>query len=115
MSTFAIENPCGLGEELLRVQMAGGARRLATMVATRRFSAGAQIKSEADRGLWFSAHVQTYLEYLERDLRQLSAISSLPDFQASNDAPAPRTGKPLNQTGPGARRGTQGTTICSGF
>jgi hypothetical protein len=51
--------------------MAGGARRLATMVATRRFSAGA-------RNQIGSGSRQTYLE---QDLRQLSAISSLPNFQ----------------------------------
>jgi predicted AAA+ superfamily ATPase len=53
-----------------------------------------QITSEADRGLWFSAYVQTYLE---RDLRQLSDVSSLPDFQRVMMLAAQRTGKLLNQ------------------
>ncbi len=53
-----------------------------------------QIDSETDRGLWFAAYVQTYLE---RDLRQLSAVSSLPDFQRLMTLAAQRTGKLLNQ------------------
>ena len=53
------------------------------------FPPALEIASEADRGLWFAAYVQTYLE---RDLRQLSAISSLPDFQRLMMlAPAPHT------------------------
>jgi hypothetical protein len=58
------------------------------------FPPALQINSEADRGLWFAAYVQTYLE---RDLRQLSAISSLPDFQRLMMLAAQRTGKLLNQ------------------
>lgn len=52
------------------------------------------LKSDSDRGLWFSAYVQTYLE---RDLRQLSAVSSLPDFQRVMAVAAHRTGRLLNQ------------------
>ena len=74
--------------------MAGRTGRLADMAAARRFSACTEIASEADRGLWFAAYVQTYLE---RDLRQLSAISSLPDFQRLMMLAAQRTGKLLNQ------------------
>jgi uncharacterized protein len=58
------------------------------------FPPALQIASEADRGLWFAAYVQTYLE---RDLRQLSAVSSLPDFQRMMMLAAQRTGKLLNQ------------------
>lgn len=58
------------------------------------FPPALQIGSEADRGLWFAAYVQTYLE---RDLRQLSAVSSLPDFQRVMALAAQRTGKLLNQ------------------
>jgi predicted AAA+ superfamily ATPase len=58
------------------------------------FPPALEINSDADRGLWFSAYVQTYLE---RDLRQLSAISSLPDFQRLMMLAAQRTGKLLNQ------------------
>jgi uncharacterized protein len=46
------------------------------------------------RALWFAAYVQTYLE---RDLRQLSAVSSLPDFQRVMALAAHRTGRLLNQ------------------
>jgi predicted AAA+ superfamily ATPase len=58
------------------------------------FPPALQIASEADRGLWFAAHVQSYLE---RDLRQLSAISSLPDFHRVMMLAAQRTSKLLNQ------------------
>lgn len=58
------------------------------------FPPALQIASETDRGMWFAAYVQTYLE---RDLRQLSAISSLPDFQRMMMLAAHRTGKLLNQ------------------
>ena len=52
------------------------------------------LTSDADRSLWFSAYAQTYLE---RDLRQLSAVSSLPDFQRVMTLAAQRTGRLLNQ------------------
>lgn len=52
------------------------------------------IASDSDRALWFAAYVQTYLE---RDLRQLSAVSSLPDFQRVMALAAHRTGRLLNQ------------------
>lgn len=58
------------------------------------FPPALQIDSESDRGLWFAAYTQTYLE---RDLRQLSAVSSLPDFQRLMVLSAQRTGKLLNQ------------------
>jgi hypothetical protein len=58
------------------------------------FPPALEIVSEMDRGLWFSAYVQTYLE---RDLRQLSAVSSLPDFQRLMMLAAQRTGRLLNQ------------------
>lgn len=60
------------------------------------FPPALQIESEADCGLWFAAYVQTYLE---RDLRQLSAVSSLPDFQRVMALAAQRTGRLLNQAG----------------
>jgi hypothetical protein len=58
------------------------------------FAPALQIESESDRGLWFAAYIQTYLE---RDLRQLSAVASLPDFQRLMAFAAQRTGKILNQ------------------
>lgn len=53
-----------------------------------------EINPDADRDLWFSAYTQTYLE---RDLRQLSDVSSLPDFRRVMALAAQRTGKLLNQ------------------
>ncbi len=58
------------------------------------FPPALSIADESDRRLWFSAYVQTYLE---RDLRQLSAVSSLPDFQRLMAVAAHRTGRLLNQ------------------
>ena len=58
------------------------------------FPPALQIDSDSDRGLWFAAYIQTYLE---RDLRDLSAVSSLPDFQRIMVLAAQRTGKLLNQ------------------
>lgn len=52
------------------------------------------IETDAERSLWFSAYIQTYLE---RDLRQLSAVSSLPDFQRVMALAAQRTSRLLNQ------------------
>ncbi|MFH1762185.1 MAG: ATP-binding protein [bacterium] len=52
-------------------------------------------KSDKSRTLWFSGYVQTYLE---RDLRQLSEVSSLPDFQRVMRLAANRTGRILNQS-----------------
>ena len=58
------------------------------------FPPALSIAADEDRALWFSAYVQTYLE---RDLRQLSAVSSLPDFQRVMALAAHRTGRLLNQ------------------
>jgi hypothetical protein len=58
------------------------------------FPPALSIVTDSDRALWFSAYVQTYLE---RDLRQLSAVSSLPDFQRVMALAAHRTGRLLNQ------------------
>ncbi len=52
------------------------------------------IMADSDRAIWFAAYVQTYLE---RDLRQLSTVSSLPDFQRVMALAAHRTGRLLNQ------------------
>lgn len=49
----------------------------------------------AGRDLWFAGYVQTYLE---RDLRQLSNVGSLVDFQRLMRLLAHRTGRPLNQS-----------------
>lgn len=58
------------------------------------FPPALQIDDPADRALWFSAYIQTYLE---RDLRTLSAVSSLPDFQRLMALAAHRTGRLVNQ------------------
>ncbi len=52
-------------------------------------------ESNEARGLWFGGYVQSYLE---RDLRQLSAVSSLPDFQRVMALAANRTARILNQS-----------------
>ncbi len=52
------------------------------------------LDNDSDRSLWLSAYVQTYLE---RDLRQLTDVSSLPDFQRVMALAAHRTGRLLNQ------------------
>jgi hypothetical protein len=51
--------------------------------------------SEESRNFWFAGYVQTYLE---RDLRQLSAVSSLPDFQRLMALAANRVGRLLNRS-----------------
>jgi len=53
------------------------------------------LAAPADRDLWFTGYAQTYLE---RDLRDLSAISSLPDFQRVMRLAAQRTARLLNQS-----------------
>jgi hypothetical protein len=53
------------------------------------------VESDEARQLWFSGYVRTYLE---RDLRQLSAVSNLPDFQRVMALAANRTGRVLNQS-----------------
>ncbi len=58
------------------------------------FAPALSISADADRALWFSAYIQTYLE---RVLRQLSAVSSLPDFQRVMALAAQRSGRLLNQ------------------
>jgi predicted AAA+ superfamily ATPase len=58
------------------------------------FPPALEIPDESDRSLWMGAYVQTYLE---RDLRQLTEVSSLPDFQRVMLLAAQRTGRLLNQ------------------
>jgi len=54
------------------------------------------LSDEQDILDWWSGYVSTYLE---RDLRALSQISSLPDFRRVMELAALRTGQLLNQTG----------------
>ena len=59
------------------------------------FPSALSAPSEEARKLWFAGYVQTYLE---RDLRQLSAVSSLPDFQRVMALAANRSARLLNQS-----------------
>lgn len=54
-----------------------------------------ELDRDEDRALWFSGYLQTYLE---RDLRDLAAVSSLPDFRRLMQATALRIGQLVNQT-----------------
>ena len=58
------------------------------------FPSAIENDSDEERAVWFSAYTQTYLE---RDLRQLSEVSSLSDFQRLMRIAAQRTGKIINQ------------------
>ncbi len=53
------------------------------------------MRSAEQRAYWFDGYVATYLE---RDLRELSAISSLPDFRRLMGAACHRLGQLVNQT-----------------
>ena len=59
------------------------------------FAPALEAASDAARNLWFAGYVQTYLE---RDLRQLSAVPNLPDFQRLMALAANRVGRLLNQS-----------------
>ena len=54
-----------------------------------------QLTTPADRSHWFSGYTQTYLE---RDVRDLSTVSSLVDFRRLMRAVCLRVGTMLNQT-----------------
>lgn len=54
-----------------------------------------QLKTAADRRIWFDGYVRTYLE---RDLQDLASISALPDFRRLMRAACLRIGQLLNQT-----------------
>src|SRR5690606_28517022 len=57
---------------------------------------------------WFDGYVRTYLE---RDLRDLSAVQSLPDFRRLMRGAALRTGNLLNQAELGRDVGLPATTV----
>jgi len=61
-----------------------------------------------DRSLWFAGYTQTYLE---RDLRELSAVSSLPDFRRLMRAACLRLGNLVNQTELGRDVGLSQATV----
>src|SRR5690606_17931345 len=54
-----------------------------------------ELESAPDRAIWFDGYVRTYLE---RDLQDLSAIASLPDFRRLMRATCLRIGQLVNQT-----------------
>ena len=54
-----------------------------------------QMKSAAERAIWFDGYARTYLE---RDLQDLAAISALPDFRRLIRAACLRIGQLVNQT-----------------
>ena len=54
-----------------------------------------ELKTPADRAIWFDGYVRTYLE---RDLQDLASISALPDFRRLMQAACLRVGQILNQT-----------------
>jgi uncharacterized protein len=54
-----------------------------------------RMTAEADRALWFSGYVQTYLE---RDLQTLRAVENLADFRRLMRAACLRIGNIVNQT-----------------
>jgi len=53
------------------------------------------MRTPAERAIWFDGYIRTYLE---RDLQELAAISSLPDFRRLMRAASLRLGQLLNQT-----------------
>jgi hypothetical protein len=53
------------------------------------------LKDPKERAIWFDGYVRTYLE---RDLRDLAAISALPDFRRLMRAACLRLGQLVNQT-----------------
>jgi predicted AAA+ superfamily ATPase len=53
------------------------------------------LRTAADRAIWFDGYVRTYLE---RDLQDLAAIDSLPDFRRLMRAACHRLGQLVNQT-----------------
>lgn len=54
-----------------------------------------EMGDERERHIWFDGYVRTYLE---RDLRELSSVSSLPDFRRLMQAAALRAGTLVNQS-----------------
>jgi hypothetical protein len=53
-----------------------------------------ELRSAKERAIWFDGYVRTYLE---RDLRDLAAISALPDFRRLMRAACLRVGQLVNQ------------------
>ncbi len=97
---------CGLWEELLAAEEKAWINVLGAQdpepedwherVRTGGFPVPAVYMNRAeDRAVWFEGYVRTYLE---RDLRELSSVASLPDFRRLMRAAALRLGGLTNQT-----------------
>ncbi|NJD66363.1 MAG: ATP-binding protein [Chloroflexi bacterium] len=67
-----------------------------------------RLQSDEDRAAWFAGYVATYLE---RDLRQLSAVAGLADFRRLMAALCLRTGGLLNQAEIGRDIALPATTV----
>ncbi|MCB9666073.1 MAG: ATP-binding protein [Alphaproteobacteria bacterium] len=67
-----------------------------------------ELPSDAARATWFEGYVRTYLE---RDLRDLSNVQSLPDFRRLMRAAALRTGALLNAAELGRDVGLPASTV----
>ena len=67
-----------------------------------------ELSSAARRGTWFEGYVRTYLE---RDLRDLAQVQSLPDFRRLMRAAALRLGGLLNQAELGRDIGLPASTV----
>jgi hypothetical protein len=67
-----------------------------------------QLHDAADRTVWFEGYVRTYLE---RDLRALSNVASLPDFRRLMRAAALRIGQLANQSELGRDVGLSQPTV----
>ncbi|MBT3224560.1 MAG: ATP-binding protein, partial [Proteobacteria bacterium] len=67
-----------------------------------------ELQSASARTAWFEGYIRTYLE---RDLRDLSSVHSLPDFRRLMRAAAQRMGGLLNQTELGRDVGLPASTV----
>jgi len=66
------------------------------------------LRDERSRSLWFENYVMTYLE---RDLRALSNISSLPDFRRIMRVASMRLGQILNESEIALQTGVPQATV----
>lgn len=110
---------CGLWEELLAADEGSWTRILAAQdpepedwqkrVRIGGFPVPAvHMDRPEDRAVWFEGYVQTYLE---RDLRELSSVASLPDFRRLVRAASLRLGGLANQTELGRDVGLSQPTV----
>lgn len=99
--------------ELLAARSAGEAVEVATSLPRARSDWRREViaggmppavlaRSARERSQWFAGYISTYLE---RDLREISQVSSLPDFRRLMGLAAHRIGQLLNQTGIGRDAG----------